>query len=177
MSTMSADERRGRIAFAMLALALLGGAAVVLAIAAGIADPPKAGERARDFLPAELAGGIAIDALPLTIEAEASLTGAPGSAWGLWLQSTNGRRYRFLIDGWGYIAAGDEAEPRWRPFPHTRRGAPNRLYLHIEADGTTTFRVNREIAWRAQLDLIERWGIDEIGAASLVWQRLQRFAP
>jgi hypothetical protein len=177
VSTISADERRGRIVLAVLMLALLGGAAAALAIAAGMADPPRASEQARDFIPAEAAVGIAIDALPLTIEAEASLSGDPRSAWGLWLQSTNGQRYRFLIDGFGYIAAGDEAEPRWRPFPHTRRGAPNMLYLHVEASGLTTFRINREIAWRDRLDRIQRWGIDEVDAPSLVWRRLQQFAP
>ncbi|MFQ3567572.1 MAG: hypothetical protein SNJ59_11295 [Aggregatilineales bacterium] len=177
MSTISASERRGRIAFAVLTLALVGGAAAAFAVAAGIADPPRAGAQVRDLLPSEAAGGIAIDALPLTIEAEANLTGDPLSAWGVWLQSTNGQRYHFWVDGLGYIAAGDEAEPRWRPFPHTRRGAPNMLYLHIEADGLTIFRINREIAWRDRLDHIQQWGIDEVGAASLVWQRLQRFVP
>lgn len=177
MSTISADERRGRVALAVLMLTLLGGAAAVLAVAAGIADPPRAGEQARDISPAEAARGITIDALPLTIEAEASLTGDPRSAWGLWLRSANGQHYRFLIDGLGYIAAGDEIEPRWRPFPHTRRGAPNMLYLHVEVDGLTTFRVNREIAWRDRLGHIQHWGIDESGTALLVWRRLQYFVP
>ncbi|MBI5669276.1 MAG: hypothetical protein HZC41_14830 [Chloroflexi bacterium] len=173
-STDSVPPRQWRQALALLALVIVSGAALAVALALGLADPPRAGSLAWETtsmdvswpLDKDLGGNprlwvlrapVEAHAPPFTIEIEATVLNLESSAWGLWVE-TRHAEYLFLVGYEDYVSTGTMLD--WRNFIHIRPDT-NQLYLHIEQNGMTTFRVNGEIAWRGQLDLPDTplWGL------------------
>jgi hypothetical protein len=150
-----------RLVLLALALTLIVGAALTTILSVGAADPPRAANLALNLRSAdELAPAGAFDgarlfalpvelALPLTVELEASSSGAAGSVWGIWLrvsdQDGSVRDLPMLVDQNGYVVAA-LASPIFQHFQfiHLRPGS-NRLYLHVDQNGTAVFRINDEI--------------------------------
>ncbi len=147
---------------------------LLVALALGAADPPRAGARqwhtdstAAWPLLRQHGDTLLYDApaqlptLPFTLELSVLNSGAPDSAWGIWLQ-TESRQLAILVSSEGYFSVSEDDRPRWQQFIHLRPGAANRLYLHHAApDEPAVLRLNDEIAWQGDLGLSPsgRWGL------------------
>lgn len=170
------SARQWRVAVLLTLAIVFGGAGLAILLALGLADPPRAGSLR--WQASELSGWLSqtagdlilytaplsITQMPVTLEISAENQGSSTSAWGIWLQG-EGRRWFTLVSNEGYLSVSGTARPAWAEFLHIRRGELNTLYLHVEADGTATLRINAEIAWSGRLTLSDEgvWGI----AASL----------
>ena len=109
---------------------------------------------------------------PFTIIAVATNTGNEDSGWGLWAND-----WRFVVNNQGYISCADTYEPNWAEFIHVQNFIPNTLYLHIEADGYVTFRINGEIACQHSLPAeIQGWGTLHYKQPKLQWYRVTSYA-
>lgn len=173
-STDIVPSRQWRLAVMLLLVVIAGGAAVILALALRLADPPRAGAMVWETTSMDVGWPLIRDlggsprlwlkrapfetrSPPFTIEIEANVSNTDSSAWGLWIETQPGHSL-FLAGHGGYISAGMGLD--WRGFIHVRPET-NHLYLYVEADGAATFRVNGEIAWRGRLDLPAQpaWGL------------------
>ena len=153
-------QTRWRIAQLILLVVLLSGAALMLALANGAANPPRAPHLAADYRDAaaliphnapllQNAQAWRLPdrfAHPFTLEARAGFAGA--TAWGVWAQFGDAPPYHVLVRPDGYISTAYGAA-NWREFIHARAGA-NTLTIHVDAYGITA-RVNDEIAARLAL--------------------------
>jgi hypothetical protein len=94
---------------------------------------------------------------PFTIEIEANVLNTDSSAWGLWIETRQGDCL-FLVGYGDYVNTGAALD--WRNFIHVRPQI-NHLYLNVETNGMTTFRVNHEVAWSGRLDFPDTptWGL------------------
>lgn len=135
---------------------ILIGAALAFILAAGAADPPRAGPLSFGFgplPPVEAAPGavirlprrLALPTPPYTLEVEARLEAGsdPLGWWGVAFD--NGAQITVMADA--YFAL-PPLIPESQPFFHIRPpGEANRLYVHVLPDGAATLRLNSEIAW------------------------------
>lgn len=148
----------------MLSLAgtLIASAGLALVLALGAANPPRAAHlvlnlrSADDLAPAGTLGDVRLFAFPVddltspfTVELEASASGSPSSAWGIWLRvsdhSGNLRDLPMLIDNQGYVVAALTSPTlQHQQFIHVQPGS-NHLYVHVEKNDTAVFRINDEI--------------------------------
>ena len=147
---------------------------LLVALALGAADPPRAGARQWQTgstsawpLLRQHGDSLLYDApvqrptLPFTLELSAVNTGAPDSAWGIWLQTEAGQ-VKILVSNEGYFSVSDDEQPLWQQFIHLRPGTANKLYLHYAApDAPAVLRLNDEIAWQGDLAPAPsgRWGL------------------
>jgi hypothetical protein len=180
-----------RLAVILLLLVIVGGAALALALALGAADSPYAGPLVwettsldRWALVKDLGGNprlwlhdapVENHSLPLTIEIEANVPNTDASAWGLWIETLHGDDL-FLVGHGDYVSTGTALD--WRNFIHVRPQI-NHLYLNVEPNGMTTFRINHEIAWSGQLDLPDKpsWGLAVLTDARFDFHSAQLYAP
>lgn len=151
-------------------LALLGatvllsiGVMAFVALSAGIADPPYAGDLRWQTVNINDWKRVTTDAFqyfsaPATLPNSAwTLEAQASGRWGLWLDD-GAIRHHFSTDGIAYISISPENTPIWREFIHVRADQPNTFYLH-HADGESIFRVNEEIAWQGPLSPVQAWGL------------------
>ncbi len=174
--------------FALLILAagLLGGLALLLALALGLANPRIEGAYQQNYadprtwplttLNPDLQryhAPLNLSASPLTLQASASNQGAPDSAWGFWLKTDNSELF-ILVNNEGYVSVSNEALPDWIGFLHIRPNRTNQLTLSIAVDGAAQLRVNDEIAWEADLTLSaeSRWGVLMYRQPQLEWDAI-----
>lgn len=187
MSTQIIAARKWRIAIVSLAVLLLAGTVLIVLIAAGIGNPPRAANLTFSAANPEAIGapmqsggfthypGTLLDTLPATLILQATQRGETESAWGIWLEtSANEPPLYLLIDGQGYTAAGMLPELEWRQFIHLRPDT-NTLYLHIDAERHATFRINDEIAWTGSLadGQAIHWGIALQNNPRLEWHAIR----
>ncbi len=172
--TNAVPPRHWRLSLALLLLVIVGGIVLAVALALGLADPPRAGALVWETTSMDVGWPLVKDlggsprlwlkrtraetrSPPFTIEIEADVSNTDSSAWGLWVE-TQRDDVLFLVGYGDYISTGSSLD--WRNFIHVQPRI-NHLYLNIEPDGMTTFRVNGEIAWRGQLDFPDTpsWGL------------------
>ncbi len=183
---------RWRLVLFILAVTLLGGAALALILALGAADPPRAPRLALnlraddDLTDAGTFDGARLLAFPLdltppfTIEVEASNSGAAGSAWGIWLRIANPdgspRDLPMLVDNQGYaLAALDSPVLQHHQFIHIQPGS-NRLYLHVDQANAAVFRINDEIFATILLPgTVEAAGVALDGSPALDWRSIKTY--
>lgn len=169
-----------RLSLAALLLTLIGGAAPVALLASGCADPPRAPRLIIDLSSTEglattdgrtLVGSLRAVSFPITIEVTAA-SDAASAAWGLWLYAEDGRHV-FRVWGDGYWSMAQDGG--WQPFIHIMPGE-NALYLHIEPNGSATFRINDEIAWTGSLPLhLLEWGVIRPLDSAIDWNNVRLF--
>lgn len=175
MSNRPVSRNRWRIALLALGLLCVGGAALIAALALGAADPSRAPRLILDTITPSVSNPLS--APPYTLELNATNSGPPESAWGLWVGADENDALVFLIDNQGYVSVAHGVERDWSQFIHLRPQT-NALTLNVEADGSATFRVNGEIAWRGSIETMpeSRWGIATEKQPQLDWNNVRVFA-
>jgi hypothetical protein len=188
MSTVTVNRHKWRRALSSLIVTLIAGAALLTALALGLADPPRAGRRiwqaksaaawprypslgetARHLSPMPLPRP------PFTLEISASNQAEPTSAWGIWLESGDGI-LEMLVSGEGYLSISTDENPHWAEFIHIHP-VTNELYLHVESDKNATFRINDEIARTGILVAGTQWGVARFGNPDVLWDAISIYAP
>lgn len=154
--------------FALLVL-LLGGAALAVALSAGLADPPTAGKLLMPIPTMQLTippnqqsqQPLALPASlfpPYTIilTAQFDTPRDPDAQWGIQLCTTEVQAdcdkagILLLLTSDGFFNLYPFAPDTTR-FIHLNGGDhPNEIYLNVEANGHATLRLNHEIAWEGQ---------------------------
>ncbi|MFN8447912.1 MAG: hypothetical protein U0521_04820 [Anaerolineae bacterium] len=190
----SIPPARWRLALLVLALTVFGGAALALILALGAANPPHAADLVLNqhsddgLTDAGTFGGATLLAFPVelappfTVEMEASNSGAAGSAWGVWLRVSdhygNLSVLPMLVDTQGYaLAAVDSPALQHHPFIHIQRDS-NRVYLHVDQNGTAVYRINDEIFATVALPVttIEAAGLALYGSPVLDWRSIKIYS-
>jgi hypothetical protein len=144
--------RGARTAFIAL---LTFGAAMIILLYVGLADPPRAGPLVRRIGPlanapvpanytTELHSPIALSNRPYTLEIEATVTGA---TWGITFDDVT--HFGIDVDGRGFFSVRP-FQPDSTPFIHIRPES-NKIALNVETSGQATLRINDEIAWRGKV--------------------------
>lgn len=191
-STDSVSPHQWRLALALLVLFFVGGAILAVALAMGLADPPRAGALVWETTSMDVSWPLDKDlggnprlwlkraraetrSLPFTIEIEANVLNTNSSAWGLWVETQHDAAL-FLVGYDDYISAGTALD--WRNFIHVQPQI-NHLYLNVEQNGMTTFRINYEVAWRGQLEFPDTpsWGLATFTDACFDLRFARLYAP
>ncbi|MBK8026261.1 MAG: hypothetical protein IPK19_33945 [Chloroflexi bacterium] len=111
---------------------------------------------------------------PFTLQTEATFSEA-GRFWGFWLEGTDyAKPLKFVIHPEGSYSLSNAALPDWHPFIHIR-SERNRLYLHVELDGSATLRLNEELVTRFGAGTSETWQAGIVFDSSLppVWHSIR----
>lgn len=187
MSTATVHPRQWRLTLSVLLFTMIAGAALLTALALGIADPPRVGQRiwqstVTDNWPlyhttAEADLYLSPSPLPqppFTLEITAANHGIPLSAWGIWLEADKDISW-MLVSNEGYVSFSADDHPHWTEFFHTRP-ITNKLYVHAEANNNATFRVNDEIAWTGTLITSANWGIAFFRNPDVQWDTISMYA-
>lgn len=191
-STNTVPPRQWGLALALLVLVFVGGAMLAVALALGVADPPRGGVLVWETTSMEVGWPLDKDlggnprlwlkrarsetrSPPFTIEIEANVLNTDSSAWGLWVETQHDPAL-FLVGYGDYVSTGAALD--WRNFIHVRPDT-NHLYLNVEQNGMTTFRINHEIAWSGQLDFPETpsWGLATFTDARFDLRYARLYAP
>ena len=180
MSTDSLHPGKWRLALLMLMFTVIGGAGVVILLALGLADPPRAGslvwrsDSDQDWQPyreideaALYNAPIRLPEAPFTLELQASNQGASDSAWGIWIRTTDGIRI-IVVSREGYLSISSDERPHWAGFIHIG-SETNKLYLNVESDHYATLRINDEIGWTGRLVTTNEWGVVRFRQPDLIW--------
>ncbi len=184
------SPRKWNLALLALAFTVFGGAALAFALLLGAANPPHAANlvynarNADDFVHAwDYAAG-QVFALPnrtlsppLTIEMEASNSGATDSAWGLAFSSDSGKDAAppVMIGNRGYLVTRVDAfDYAHLQFPHLKTGM-NRISAHIDASGLATFRINDEQLRQQSVSPVSGFTVFLYfyGEAELTWESIR----
>jgi hypothetical protein len=189
LSTDTVTPSQWRITLLLTSLIIIGGSLLVVLLALGVADPPRAGKllwqtestngwelRPQSDDLSLLTAPILLAGPPFTLELSAENSGAHASAWGIWLSTADGV-WSLLINNEGYLSVGVNEKPHWAEFLHIRRNSDNKLYLNVESDGLAAIRINDEIAWEGMVNVRETWGIVLYCAPHLAWQTIEIYAP
>jgi hypothetical protein len=138
-------------------LALVGviglGAIMVILLAGGIANPPRAGRAIFEIGPladstippnytSEFSPSIALPRGAFTLEVEANVTG--DAHWGILFDDQS--HFGVEVNSRGFFSVPPYL-PDSMPFIHIRAES-NRVALNVESSGQATLRINDEIAWR-----------------------------
>jgi hypothetical protein len=142
------------------AAVIVGGGIMILALAAGAADPPRAGPLKWQHEPiaplvippnhTTIIATLDLPAAPYTLEvtAQFSALSDPGAKWGIVFPQSNSG---IFIDSQGFFSVPPSV-PDSMPFMHIRPvGHPNKIALNVEQNGQATLRINDEIAWRGEI--------------------------
>ena len=132
---------------------VIGGLLLVLVLAAGVADPPRAGPLAWQAGPLTLESGgapykILLPSRPFTLEITATLQGDPTADWGVDLSA----RYGIALNGYRFLRI-PHPDSDFQPFIHVRDGR-NKITLYVPANEPVTMRVNDEIAWKGPVPVL-----------------------
>jgi hypothetical protein len=149
---------------ALIAL-VVGGFILTALLALGMADPPRIGSlQWQADSPPE-------GPMPLptafTLELTARNDGPADSAWGIQFEQS----LTILIDNQGYVSVSADGVLHWAEFPHIRPNASNQLYLHVEANGAATLRINHEIAWVGVVNA-QSWTVANHSQPALIWDNV-----
>lgn len=157
---------RWRLVLLAWAVLLVGGAALVAALALGVADPPCMRASVVDVDAAAWSDNVHEDdstyygATAMLSPAPFTLAlrrGSTDAAWGIWIDTTDAR-FAALVTGDGYLSVDDGGT--WREFPHIRREV-NTLCLAVRREESTLY-VNNEVAWRGAIRVGSgEWGYVE----------------
>lgn len=170
----------------VLAVLIIGGGILIVLLASGMADPPRAGllqwsiataddwpliQESADFRLYH--APTALPNLPFTLELTANNEGELDSGWGLWIGS-----WSILISREGYFSISGDEKPHWAEFIHIRQSGDNKLYLDIQQNGTATLRINDEIAWTGDISISEdaAWGVVYYRHPEINWKSIEIFA-
>lgn len=126
-----------------------------VALAAGAANPPKAGSRVVQ-IPAGTTE-IALPDPPYTLELAGTLPADsdPLAAWGATLTGSS-TILRVQVNGFGFFSV-TPGQPDFTPFIHLRpAGKLNTIRLDVEPTWETILRLNDEIAWRGKIAAVQR---------------------
>jgi hypothetical protein len=144
-----------------LLLMVAGGLALLALLAAGLADPPRVGNRSLIISPVTLTLAphqhpeTDAQRLPASAGWTLMLSGhcaadtVPVAGWGFELSAGGDTVISLVVYGDGYYRLPPFV-PDTTHFIHIRPQS-NELMLLAESDGTLTLRINREIAWRGPL--------------------------
>lgn len=192
-STQLVSRFKWWVVVATLVLTVVGGIGLTIILANGAANPPRAAVLIREMIDdsmlsavgsigdVELHGEESPLIAPFTIEMNASNNGASDSAWGIWLRVLDRENIQdwsqwwvWLVDNQGYMSTDQPLS--WSEFLHIQPRNENKLSLHIEATGTTTFRINNEVAWTGELPAEHfQWGIAYYHNPQLIWGGIRLF--
>jgi hypothetical protein len=185
VSTALVTKRKWYLALAAPAFVLCGGALLVIVLAAGYANPLRGAylilEQGQPLVEIiQTVGGMSFRQMgslpppPFTLEVSATTTGS--AEWGIWFGALPLPRWRFLIDGESYIAAGSPDSLKWRQFIHARPDT-NLLYLHVDSSNQAIYRVNEEIAWTGSTsETLPEWGLINTDGAHVQWNSVRVYA-
>ncbi len=169
-----------------LALTIIGGTTLALALLLGAANPPYAAYMttftSSNFYKNE--GGLPTiaslksDSLPVTLQIEASTSGAPDEEWGFWVWAGNELAdFHIRSDGYFHAPGSD-----WQQFPFIQP-VRNELYLSITSDDQQadfpsdyhyTFRINNEIAWQGTIAPgLNEWGVFPPQSGNIDWNSIK----
>lgn len=179
-STALMSRARWRLVLAALALTIIGGIALASILLAGAANPPYAPRLALDVTPhaamplvspdTYFVGDLSPNQLPITIEASAR--SARESAWGIWI-SASGTLYPLRLRADGYFSR--HFSSGWQNFLHIQP-TTNTLYLYVDPQGNSVFRINHEIAWTGTLPTAAlEWGILQPPDSSIDWRTIRLY--
>src|SRR5690606_18055526 len=192
-STQLVSRFKWWVVVATLVLTVVGGIGLTIILANGAANPPRAAVLIREMIDdamlsafgsigdVELHGEESPLIAPFTIEMNASNNGASDSAWGIWLRVLDRENIQdwsqwwvWLVDNQGYMSTDQPLS--WSEFLHIHPRNENTLSLQIEATGTTTFRINNEVAWTGELPAEHfQWGIAYYHNPQLIWGGIRLF--
>lgn len=190
MSTETVPPTKWRLAVGTLFFTLAAGGTLILALALGLADPPRAvplawqADSAADWPVDQTLGEfelyrapIPLPLPPFTLELSANNGGQGGSAWGIWLQTTGGIQ-TMMVNNEGYLSVSADAAAHWAEFIHIR-SETNKLYFDLAGDGRATLRINDEIAWRAILAAADdsNWGVAFHRNPQVTWEFIRVYMP
>jgi hypothetical protein len=190
-STQLVSRLKWRVVVAGLMVTVAAGITLVVVLANGAANPPRAAMLVENFPSDESFVHItAFDrddqlllrlprltgmpaSKPYTLEATAANSGEVDSGWGFWVDN----RY-FIVDNQGYALCSDATgQTSWFEFIHLRPNEANTLYLHITLYGNATFRINGEVACVTNLPgAFPNWGILHYRQPQLRWTSILMFA-
>ena len=161
-STTLATSKRWRIVLLALALIVIGGVALAIALLLGVSNPPHA-SHLKIISSADLeqlfgtnyylAADLRSESLPITFEVEARVKDS--DSWGL-LLATGATLSMFYIRNDGYFRT---QSTDWQSLNYIHSGF-NKLELNISSDNWqadfpsdyhVTFRINDESAWRGAI--------------------------
>ncbi len=151
-----------RLAFA----GLIGiGGVVVLILAVGAADPPRAGPLLLQLGPlaptdsqpgqSQVIQAFDLPAAPYTLEVtvELAANSDPATVCSLVFPPSD---FGITLDGQGFYSVYPTL-PDSMPFIHIRPvGSTNKLALNVEQNGQGTLRINDEIAWQGPVSTLSR---------------------
>jgi hypothetical protein len=172
-----------RLTLALAAGTLMTVVVMVIVLALGAADPPRGAEllwRTSSADDWQMGDGwddfqlfdapLPLSAPPFTLELTAANSGTPDSAWGISIQTLEGR-WTAVISREGYVSLTTSPQPSWAEFLHIQRSGENKLYLHVEANGQATLRINDEVAWESHLSVSEGaiWSLAQYRQPKLDW--------
>jgi len=177
-----------------LGITIAGGLIAVIVLAAGAADPPRAGPRRYEnstahTLIARANSGTQFEpesvvlpngAFTLEVSGRLSPDSDPSAAWGIEL-SDDQTRYSALLNGFRQYAVMP-SQPDFAPFIHVRAdGESNKITLDVRGDSSATMRINDEVAWTGRIGAVRSAHIQVIGgldkSAALTVEGVAVYAP
>ncbi len=180
---MSTSTFRWRITLIASAVILIGGLVLIVLIALGIANPPRAGSLqwetdSIDGWPISQEGEIKRFTAPVeleqsfTLELTAANSGPDDSAWGFYLPGPEAQIIT-LISNEDYYTV-NPCYASWQEFQHIRTSKANKIYFHVTQDGYGTIRINDEIVHDSLTFFYTqvRWGIATYGDPQLIWKQI-----
>jgi len=177
-------DRKRLLVYLALAVVAFGGVGLLIALALGLANPPRAGSLTYEvgspasWQPFPDAGQSRLFAAPnrlpvppFTIEMTATNQGGADSGWGFWSLSPDGM-IQILMSQDGYFSYSDDGSPHWAQFIHIQPDI-NTLSINVTEDRQGTVRINDEIVWTGAWVGINRWGASQYSSPALNWQGIR----
>ena len=181
--SMSTSTFRWRVILISNVLIGIGGLVLIVLIALGIANPPRAGSirwqantnagwltHQQDEITVYHAPASLGEAF--TLELTAINNGPDDSAWGFWLPGPEAQIFT-LISNEGYYTF-NPWYAGWQEFPHIQVSKTNTIYFHVNPDGHGTIRINDEIVHDDLTFLygVDKWGIATYNNPQLTWEQI-----
>lgn len=182
-STQVVPPRKWRLALISLALTLLGGVILIVALANGAGNlvyPPRLiidldSDANLPLFPPDqlLVSSLSSEQAPIVIEVSASAQSLTAD-WGIWIRTQNGiLPFRLRSDGYFSLTPGFG----WQQFIHIRPQT-NTLTLSISPHPNRygTLRINQEIAWSGSIAAnVSEWGILRPENDRITWHSIRLY--
>jgi hypothetical protein len=182
-------QQKWRLALWVLGSVIIGGIILVIVLALGAANPPRAGailwetDSASNWPLFERKETVnlfraptPLPTPPFTLELSARNSGDAASAWGIWIGNSD-TVHMIVVSREGYMSVSDDEALHWAEFMHIRSDL-NKIYLDVTTDLNATLRINDEITWTGTLALTDNasWGIALYREPELSWQDIILYA-
>ena len=182
-------QQKWRLALWTLGSMIVGGIILVILLALGTANPPRAGailwetDSASNWPLVErketvnlFCAPTPLPAPPFTLEISAGNSGDAASAWGIWIGNRD-TGYTILVSREGYMSVSHDEILHWSEFMHINSDV-NKIYVDVRSDFSATLRINDEIAWTGTLALRDHpnWGIVHYHEPELSWKDIAIYA-